>query len=151
MGDEDGSTEIFTEEEEDRCADGTKEGYCGKLGELLLICPAVEICFEGTRKEKSSCRFIAEMKIRHLTKEGDGQITFKIKTSAPKYYYVEPHIGSIKPGETVLVKLTMAPGHETSVEKDRFLLLYHTIESSETDLTRFWKEHESASTRFEHR
>jgi len=152
MQDVDGTTENCTEKNEDRCGDDTNEANCGKLGDLLWICPAVEICFDETRKEESSCRFITEMKLRNLTNEGDKQIvTFKIKTNAPKHYYVKPSIGSIKPGETLSVKLTMAPGHETCVEKDRFLLLYHIIDCCDKDLAIFWKEHECAATRFEHR
>lgn len=52
--------------------------------------------------------------------------------------------------ETVVIRINLATGHERSVSRDRFLILYQRIDS-DVDVTEFWACHTSKESRFEHR
>ncbi|WCJ22901.1 vesicle associated protein [Euphorbia peplus] len=87
------------------------------IGNLLNIQPA-ELKFPFELRKQSSCSI-------RLTNKSDKCVAFKVKTTNPKKYCVRPNLGTIMPGSSCNVTVTMQAPRETPSDmqcKDKFLI-----------------------------
>lgn len=84
-------------------------------------------------------------KVLKLTNKSSGHVAFKVKTTAPKSYIVKPSSGTIGPGESTHVDITLtmqpSPGDGSN---HRFLVQAHPLDGprqvSREDWTSFKRE-----------
>ena len=91
-----------------------------KSHQLLLLEPPVELKFKGPFTEVVT----ADLKLSNPTKKC---ICFKVKTTAPKQYYVRPNNGLIEPGAVTHVAVMLQPFHYDPNEKNRHKFLVQTL------------------------
>nr|CAB3263911.1 probable glycerophosphoryl diester phosphodiesterase 3 [Phallusia mammillata] len=120
-----------------------------KLGNLLSMNPISEVIFSDEKKDKVSGRYQSTINLTSLTSD-DVCVAFKVKTTSPERYHVKPSSGKINADGSMTIRISLAPGSEEKVSKDRFLILYQTIEKDE-DIASFWREHTSKDSRNEYR
>ncbi|XP_065864096.1 vesicle-associated protein 1-3-like [Euphorbia lathyris] len=87
------------------------------VGDLLNIQPT-ELKLPFELRKQSSC-FI------RLTNKSDKYVAYKVKTTNPKKYCVRPNMGTIMPGASCNVTVTMQAQKETPPDmqcKDKFLI-----------------------------
>jgi len=70
-----------------------------------------------------------------LSNQGNEDLAFKVKTTAPRRYCVRPNASVIKPGTTMEVNIMMLPQKEQPQDlqncKDKFLIQYLNLEGEE--------------------
>lgn len=70
-----------------------------------------------------------------LSNQGEEEMAFKVKTTAPRRYCVRPNASVIKPGTTVDVNIMMLPQKEQPQDlqncKDKFLIQYLNLDGEE--------------------
>lgn len=70
-----------------------------------------------------------------LTNNGEEDVGFKVKTTAPRRYCVRPNASVVKPGTTMDVNIMMLPQKEQPQDlqkcKDKFLIQYMNMDGEE--------------------
>lgn len=87
----------------------------------LLVCsPALEIPFHadpgGEEKDLTSI-------LKLTNKETNGNVAYKVKTTAQKKYLVQPSNGILRPGESVDVQILLQSKYVPAEKEDRFMVL----------------------------
>lgn len=90
--------------------------------------PSEKLCFNIFQQDKS-----ATIKIKNIS---DSDIAFKVKSNAPKLYFVSPSKGIVKLGKTLTLKVNLRAGEIE--ENHSFMILAQQI-SENTDLEKIWQ------------
>ncbi|XP_045510298.1 vesicle-associated membrane protein-associated protein B/C isoform X1 [Colias croceus] len=77
-----------------------------------------------------------------LTNPTNDTVLFKIKTTAPKKYYVRPNSGLLEPNDTVDIAITPQPVYVDSNEKHKHKFMVQSVIAPEgkTNIEQVWKE-----------
>ncbi|OMJ29683.1 Vesicle-associated membrane protein-associated protein [Smittium culicis] len=83
-----------------------------------------------------------------LINENDSPVAFKIKTTAPKHYFVRPNSGTIKPTSSIKILIGLQPQKDISPDfkcKDKFLIQSTALANdfNEADIHNLWLQVES--------
>ncbi|XP_030373257.1 vesicle-associated membrane protein-associated protein A [Scaptodrosophila lebanonensis] len=102
--------------------------------EMLLLQPADELVFKGPFN-RSVCQNI-------LLTNPNKQVwvSFKMKTTSPRLFYVRPNIGIIGPGKSLNIEIYMQPMVQSEVKQKRHKFLIQAALATENiELQEFWK------------
>lgn len=77
-------------------------------------------------------------------------LAYKIKTTSPEKFRVRPSMGTLIPGNSQQISITLHDGYQyTTVNKEKFLVMCKIVTKSEmstSELTDLWKDSNSAIT-----
>lgn len=81
----------------------------------------------------------------NLTNPSDKQVLFKIKTTAPKKYCVRPNSGLLKPGEYVIISISLQPVDSDAADKNKHKFMVQSVylpegANYESQFDQIWKE-----------
>ncbi|XP_002737832.1 motile sperm domain-containing protein 2-like [Saccoglossus kowalevskii] len=116
-------------------------------GAHLTISPAEDLEFIATEHNKEAHSVIS------LCNNTQGLVAFKVKTTAPEVFRVKPSAGTIAPGKSNDVHVSLQSGHEYTVRREKFLILSTQVQNSpktQSELQSLWKKIPSSSM-VEHR
>jgi len=105
-----------------------------KANQVLQIDPPQEIIFKGPFTEVVTSQL-------KLSNPSDRQVSFKVKTTAPKQYCVRPNSGLIPPKGVVNVAVMLQPFDFTAEEKSKhkFMIQSAFVPEGESSLDSIWK------------
>lgn len=98
-----------------------------KQNEVIAFEPDAQLQFWGPYEKASS----SSLKMTNLT---DSKVHFKLKTTAPKKYYVRPNAGVMDPKETITADITLQANSIDLEDKHKFMIQY-IIEPEDSILT----------------
>jgi len=80
-------------------------------------------------------------RILKLTNSHNGNVAFKVKTTAPKAYLVRPSSGNLRPRETQEVQIILQPtGSDGQANNHRFLVQAVAVQNTEAVTREQWAE-----------
>jgi len=93
---------------------------------LLALDPDNTLYFCKTQGNAQPCRMLK------LTNQHQGNVAFKVKTTAPKAYLVRPSSGTLRPRETQEVQIILQPlGNDGQANNHRFLVQATAVQGHE--------------------
>jgi DNA-directed RNA polymerase I, II, and III subunit RPABC2 len=103
--------------------------------QLLSLNPDTSLIFNKTPLSASPSRMLK------LTNISNGNVAFKVKTTAPKAYLVRPSSGTLRSGDQQEVQIILQPqGADGQTNNHRFLVQAVSVNSSEQVSRDWWSE-----------
>ncbi|XP_064548210.1 vesicle-associated membrane protein-associated protein A [Drosophila montana] len=101
---------------------------------MLVVDPADELVLEGPFN-RAVCKKILVFNPNKLSR-----VSFKLKTTTPRLFFVRPNVGLVKPEERVAIDIFVHPIFpDTNVQRHKFLMQAAECNEPVTDLHEFWR------------
>ncbi|EDW69794.1 vesicle-associated membrane protein-associated protein A [Drosophila virilis] len=101
---------------------------------MLVVDPADELVLEGPFN-RAVCKKILVFNPNKLSR-----VSFKLKTTTPRLFFVRPNVGLVKPEERIAIDIFVHPIFpDTNAQRHKFLMQAAECNEPVTDLHEFWR------------
>ncbi|KAI0986159.1 hypothetical protein GJ496_006964 [Pomphorhynchus laevis] len=134
---------LFSNVAEAKNGEATPEFKPRKSSELqeinseLLISPFDELTFDLNNQNETTWKYIT------LKNAGKCALAYKFKSTSPEKFVVRPGTGELKSDSEIKVRISInsAVLCTQSVNEDKFIVLYKSVNDPITDISKFWRKY----------